>query len=207
LLDAAGEIFARDGFDRATVRDICQAAGANIAAVNYHFRNKEGLYTAVLQHGLARSLMMHPPDQGVSPAASPERRLEVFVHSFLQRLLISDAQGHYSRLMVREMSEPTAAMDTVVKEHIRPLSSRLVGIVREVLGSEASQEMVMQHAMSIVGQCVFYRHAERVIGKLWPKQKHTPAAIARLAMHITQFSLAGMLAGQDRLSAKRKAAK
>lgn len=182
------------------MRDICQSADANIAAVNYHFRNKEGLYTAVLQHGLARALAQHPPDQGVTPKARPEERLAVFIHSFLQRLLISDTQGTYARLMVREMSEPTAALDTVMKEHIRPLSDRLAGIVGEILGPEADREIVMQHAMSIVGQCVFYRHAERVIGKLWPQQKHTPAAIARLAEHITRFSLAGLLAERDERS-------
>jgi len=197
LLEAAGEIFAKEGFRRATVREICQHAKANIAAVNYHFRNKEGLYTAVLQHGMAASLKQHPPDSGVDSSASPERRLHVFIHSFLQRLLMGTSQGAYARLMVREMSEPTAALDVVVREHIRPLSDRLIGIVREILGPGASEEAVMQNAMSIVGQCVFYRHAEQVIAKLSPSQKHTPHAVARLAGHITQFSLAGLRAPRE----------
>lgn len=200
LLYAAGEIFAHQGFGRATVREICSRANANIAAVNYHFRNKAELYTAVLQHGMAASLQMHPPDSGVSPNASPEDRLHAFIHSFLQRLLIGTAQGAYARLMVREMSEPTAALDIVVREHIRPLSDRLNGIVREILGPEASEESVMQNAMSIVGQCVFYRHAEQVIAKLAPAQKYTPHAIAKLADHITRFSLAGLRAERESMA-------
>ncbi len=192
LLEAAAAIFARDGFRQATVREICLAARANIAAVNYHFRNKAGLYTAVLQHGMADALRQHPPDVGAGPDASAERRLHAFVHSFLQRLLIGTAQGAYARLMVREMSDPTSALDIVVREHIRPLSDRLNGIVREIVGPGVSREAVMQNAMSIVGQCVFYRHAEQVIAKLAPSQKHTPRAIAKLADHITRFSLAGL---------------
>jgi AcrR family transcriptional regulator len=200
LLEAAGEFFAQQGFRRATVREICISAKANIAAVNYHFRNKEGLYTAVLQHGLAASLKRHPPDSGVDLTASPERRLHAFIHSFLQRLLIGTSQGAYARLMVREMSEPTAALEVVVREHIRPLSDRLIGIVREIVGPQESEESVMHNAMSIVGQCVFYRHAEQVIATLAPSQRHTPQAVAKLADHITRFSLAGLRALRETTS-------
>jgi TetR/AcrR family transcriptional regulator, regulator of cefoperazone and chloramphenicol sensitivity len=49
LLDAAGEVFAEFGYRAATVRQICEKAGANVAAVNYYFRDKEGLYLAVLR--------------------------------------------------------------------------------------------------------------------------------------------------------------
>jgi len=44
LLEAAGEEFADKGFGGATVRAICARAGANVAAINYHFGDKERLY-------------------------------------------------------------------------------------------------------------------------------------------------------------------
>ncbi len=49
LLDAAGEVFAENGFRGTTVRAICQRAEANIASVNYYFRDKQGLYREVLR--------------------------------------------------------------------------------------------------------------------------------------------------------------
>ena len=53
LLEAACALFAERGWHGARVQDVCRAADANIAAVNYHFGGKEGLYRAVWDRALA----------------------------------------------------------------------------------------------------------------------------------------------------------
>ncbi|MBT5382627.1 MAG: helix-turn-helix transcriptional regulator, partial [Phycisphaerae bacterium] len=50
ILNAAMSVFGEHGFRGGTVRDICDRAGANVAAVNYHFHDKASLYAEVLQH-------------------------------------------------------------------------------------------------------------------------------------------------------------
>ncbi len=72
LLDAACAVFAEKGYHEATIAEICEKAGANIAAVNYHFGGKETLYVRAWKLAFERSLAAHPPDGGVPPEAPPE---------------------------------------------------------------------------------------------------------------------------------------
>ena len=48
LILAAGELFARDGVSGTKVRAIAALAGVNVALINYHFGNKDGLVNAVI---------------------------------------------------------------------------------------------------------------------------------------------------------------
>ena len=192
LLSAAGEVFAEQGFRGATVRDICSRADANIAAVNYHFGDKEKLYSAVLRHWLVEALKKYPPDGNLPPDAPANERLHAFVRSWLFRMLGEGMPAWHGRLMAREMSEPTAAFDILLDETVRPMAGRLTNIVRKLLGPDAPPNLIDDCAMSIAGQCCFYRHAHEMIRRLYPDRPHTPERIEHLADHITQFSLAAI---------------
>ena len=195
LLEAAGEVFAEAGFRDATVREICRRGKANVAAVNYHFGDKETLYLEVLRHSHARALEKYPPLLGVGPEAPPEEKLHAFVHSLLLRIFDKGPTSWHGKLMLREMIEPTAALDSVVAERIRPMASELGKIVGDILGRPPGDELVRRCAFSVVSQCVFYHHCRPVVTRLYPEQPSPdPAAIGKLADHITRFSLAALTA-------------
>lgn len=196
LLEAAGEVFAEHGYRRATVRDICSRAEANIAAVNYHFGDKEQLYIAALQHWLGEALRKFPPDGGLPPSAPPEQRLHAFVRSWLFRMLGKGMPAWHGKLMAREMSEPTAGFDTILAESIRPLSNRLSGLVGELLGPGVPERTVRDCALSVAGQCCFYRHAHEMIKRLFPEHSQGTDEIEHLSDHITRFSLAAIKAAR-----------
>jgi len=188
LLEAAGEIFAEHGYRAATVRQICEKARANIAAVNYHFGDKEGLYRAVLRSVHRTSAEKYPPNLAASPA-TPEQKLRAYVRSLLHRIFDEGRPGWHTKIMIREMLEPTRALDMLVEEGARPLHQELSAIVRELLGSAADDEVVRLSALSVMSQCVYYRRARPVITRLYPQQRYDSREVERLAEHIAQFSL------------------
>ena len=201
LLEAAGEVFAEAGFRNATVREICRRAGANIAAINYHFGDKEKLYTEVLRYSHGKTLEKYPPLLGVAENSPAEKKLRAFVHSLLLRIFDKGPTSWHGKLMAREMIEPSAALDSLVEERIRPMSSQLSKIVAEILGCPLDDERVRLCSFSVVSQCTFYNHCRPVVVRLFPKHPELDAAgVESLADHITKFSLAAMkgFAGKKR---------
>lgn len=192
LLDAAGEIFAEYGYRAATVRQICEKAGANVAAVNYYYGDKERLYLAVLRSVPDAHAVKYPSRSGLSPEATAAEQLRAYVRSLLHRVFDPGRPGWHSKIIAREMVEPTRALDSLLEEVARPLHRELAAIVRLLLGPSADDQAVRFCALSIMGQCVYYHHARSVLTRLYPGQKYGAEDIARLADHITEFSLAAL---------------
>jgi len=193
LLDAAGQTFAEKGFNAATVRDICKLAGANIAAVNYHFGEKEQLYIeAVKQAHCHRGEM---PEFAWTSQTSPEQKLEDFVRDMMTMMLDEEGPSWHIELMLREMARPTAACTELVKSFIGPMFELLCEILAELLPHGSPVETRLLHAFSIVGQCLLYRY-HRAVGRLLvtEEQHRTLWNVDVLSRHITQFSLAGVRA-------------
>jgi len=192
LLEAAGEVFAERGFRDATIQEICRRADANIAAVHYHFADKERLYRAVIQY--AEGCAGDSPPADIAPDTPAEKRLRGHIESFLLRLLDEGHPAWLGKLMAREMSQPTPALDVIVQEKIRTTYRRVDAIVRELLGPGACDDDVRACVLSVQGQCLFYRHCHPVLARLFPGLTFGHEQVPGLAEHITRFSLAGIRA-------------
>ncbi len=192
LLDAAGEVFAECGFRDATTQAICRRADANIAAVHYHFGDKEQLYRAVIQYAERCAAESRPANLGVDAPA--EKRLRAHIESFLVRLFDEGQPAWFGKLMAREMSEPTPGLDVIVQEKIDVTYRLVETIVRDLVGPEASDDDVRACVLSVQGQCLFYRHCHPVITRLFPDRCFGRNEVPELANHITRFSLAGIRA-------------
>jgi AcrR family transcriptional regulator len=195
LLEAAAEVFAADGFRAATIQRICKRAEANIAAAHYHFGDKAGLYTAVFEYAeqKAGARAWLEDDGNGTP---PEERLRTHVTSFLSRLLDPTRPAWFARLLAREMIDPTPALDSLVRRRMRANHEHLAAIIRDLLGPAATPEAIRLCTLSVVSQCTFYRNSAAIVARLYPEL--VPAKeVARIADHVTQFSLAAMQRMRD----------
>lgn len=197
LLNAAGEVFAREGFDSATVRSICQQAGANLAAINYHFGDKQRLYIEAVKTAHCRH--EGPPDLTWTDGTGPEEKLADFIRHMMQMMLADDRPSWHLELIMREMARPTEACVELVRSFIGPMFELLLTILGELLPPDTSLFDRHLYGFSIVGQCLLYRY-HRPVGRLLVGEEEYATCFDsdRIAEHITRFSLAGVKAAAQR---------
>jgi len=170
IFEAAGEVFAEKGFEKSTIREIAERAGADLHAVNYYLRDKQGLYEALFGQAY-------------------ENVTEEDQDEFARMRLLPPWQ---TRLMFREMTEPTGVLDGMTERFIRPRFTELVGIVRDIAGPQPPDLAVRLCAESIIGQCIHFVHGQAIIEKSIRELEHMPEGVEVIAEHITGFSLAAI---------------
>jgi AcrR family transcriptional regulator len=192
ILQVAAEVFAKSGFDKATVREICTQASVNVAAINYHFGDKENLYIQVLKYCKTLAFEKYPSDLDTKKSDSPEIKLKAFIRSFVFRILDDGPSSLFGRLVSREYIEPTGALDMLVEEAMRPTFLLLSEIVKELLGGKMPVMTVHMCCASIVSQCLFFLYGRHALTRLFPGQKFGTTEMETIADHITRFSLSAV---------------
>jgi len=194
LLAAAGEVFAAMGFWETTNAAICARAGANAAAVNYHFGSKEELYVAAWKYAFGRSTSSHPPDGGVSPAAPIEQRLRGRILSFLR--CGADREAYDLEILFKETACPTGLLTEAMAEAAEPIRQGFESLIREVLGPRASRQQLLFCQMSVMSLCFgplqHLRHARMTPAPPRPRGFPRKLDLERFADHAARFILAGL---------------
>ncbi|MFI5177010.1 MAG: CerR family C-terminal domain-containing protein, partial [Vicinamibacterales bacterium] len=193
LLDAATRLFAETGFRRVTVRAICRAAHANVAAVNYHFRNKLGLYREVTEAGIA--VLQETTDLAIKAGehGTPEEKLRAYIDVVTRRLLSTAGHDWLPHLISHEMIDPTPALAALIDRGLRPRLDYLGKIVGEILRRPPDDRHVVECVTSIHAQILMFR-SNPISDRLRAHAKMAHRSADAIADHITAFSLAGVRA-------------
>jgi len=194
LLASARKVFAEKGYHHATVAEICERAGANIAAVNYYFRSKETLYVEAWHSAFRRSITAHPPDGGVPPDAPPEARLRGRIRSLMHR--VADPESHEFDIIHKELANPTGLLTETLRTAIEPIQQGFSTVLRDLLGPGVSEADARLCERSTMTQCMHFMMRERFY-RLSPNV--TPPGPPPLGLdmdviadHVFRFILAGI---------------
>lgn len=192
LLQAAMQVFARDGFEKGSLRQICLRAKANLAAVKYYFGDKEGLYREVLIESHRRAVAQETPVI-FTEQENPEVTLRRWIVFCTRFVLLKRANNPVlGQLMAHEMRQPTPCLNDFLKLVVRPFHEELHRIIAAVLGKPAPDDSCVLLAHHIIGLCVHFDHGRVVIDRLGPPVPRTGPEIERLADGIADFALHGL---------------
>ena len=188
LLGVAGRVFADRGYQAATIREICLRAAANVAAVNYHFGGKLGLYTEVLQESV-RAAQIEAVQNALDQNAPPEDILRAVIRARLRGVCRGDLPDWHFRILAHELAQPTPALRQLINKVARPIYKRLLELIGGMIGLPPNDDKTRLCANSVMGQILTYVLAGPLLAGVWAELKMTPEQVERIADHIADFSL------------------
>jgi AcrR family transcriptional regulator len=190
LIDAAGPLFAELGKDGAPVREICNRAGVNVAAINYYFKDKDAFYSECVRvAGLGCASRATVPEW--APGTDWRVKLRDFIAMMLRRVAVDYEPAWQARLILREIFQPTEACARFVDEFVRPTFLMLRNIMAEALPHLDEQRRFLA-GFSIIAQCLHYRFTRAVIPQLIGQEAFNALNVELLTDHVTAFSVAAL---------------
>jgi AcrR family transcriptional regulator len=167
ILDTAERLFAERGFAGTSVREITDAAAANLGAVNYHFQSKENLYAEVFARRAAR--LREPMAAAASEAAGiarerPEEALRALGRVFLAPHNRRETALRLLGLLTRETVEKCLPSGFLAREFQAPAIEAFRSVVRQIRPA-IEDAVALACAHSFFAQLVYIaRNAARGAG-------------------------------------------
>ena len=193
LLEAGGAVFAEFGFDRATAKEIALRAGANAAAVNYHFGGVEALYEDVLAEAHHRLMSYDVLARTVAADIDQRERLRRFITLLVKVVRTGNENSWPAKVIVRELIAPTPHIDKLRREEIEPKKALLFSVIAQIIGVTPDNPLVAQAALSTMAPCFMLLVAEKRVSEIIPALGRETTTDEELADRLFRFTLGGLI--------------
>jgi TetR/AcrR family transcriptional regulator, regulator of cefoperazone and chloramphenicol sensitivity len=203
LLEAAGQVFAEKGFDRATGREICDRAGTNSAAINYYFGGMEGLHAAVIEEAQGRLISLEKLKSAIAGKTDAKAKLEAILGLAVEFLTGPISSSWVLRVLGREFVAPSSVIDELIEKQGIPKLRILKAIVAELMELPEDHPAVGRGCLTLIAPCSMLLIADRrTLRRVFPSLYLNRDNAAALARHMLDYALAGLAAAGRRARAE-----
>jgi AcrR family transcriptional regulator len=195
LLEAAGQVFAEKGYEGATAKEICRRAGANAAAVNYHFGGIAPLYAAVLEEARRRIFSAQAIAHALEGKSDPRDKLEAAVGVIVRALLRPAVTSWAVRIFGRDLISLSPTADAFKEKLALPrarLMRRLVGSLMKLPDDDPVVAMACLNLMAPI--CTLILADRRMLRRALPGLDLSADNSEAVARSLARYALAGLAA-------------
>ncbi|MDQ0586792.1 TetR/AcrR family transcriptional regulator [Variovorax paradoxus] len=188
ILETAGQLFAERGFAESTSKEICTRAGTNMAAVNYHFGSRDGLYEAVLIEAHRQLVSMDELASLASEPTDPRQKLRAFLMHLIE--LGSQPRAPWGfRVVLREALSPSPALPALIRQAVLPKARLIRGLIGGIMGLPDDHPSVQRALLFAVLPCIVMTVAPKdLASKVLPALKDADG----LADDLMRYVFAGL---------------
>lgn len=190
LVAVATRQFSAHGYKDVTIRAISHEARANVAAVNYHFRDKLGLYREVLESAIAVVTQTMEKAIQEGRGRSAEDKLRAYIRVHCDAILASTGPNVLQQLVHREAQEPTIGVEGVLERMFKPRCDYLFAVIGDLLTLPPTDPRVRLCAFSIHGLIVMFR--PNPIAERAGAQQNMSFSTEQITDHLLTFCLAAI---------------
>ena len=191
LIDAALAVFGEFGFEGASTRMLADKAGANLAAIPYHFGGKEGLYRAAAEYSVARitdqttGMLQEIEDALLTvplPRATALGLLHKYTDTLVAIMLGSREADSWAAFIMKEQLQPGAAFEILYKGMMRRIHEAGAGLLAVLLKQPKNEISIKLRAITIFGQILIFRTSRHAVLRQvgWKEFSHDRLQLIRL---------------------------
>ncbi|MDO5651619.1 MAG: TetR/AcrR family transcriptional regulator [Moraxella sp.] len=190
ILETAGELFAAQGFAQTPNKAIAAAAQVDLASINYHFGNRDGLYQAVLIEAHSRIISLMDLQQLADSPLPPAEKLRLILHAVIQKAL--NNQGWHTAIIAQAITQHAQTLRLLDGEML-PKSQLLKKILSDISGIDENDPALLPCVLSIIAPLLtLFLFGKNMPAPLLGLQNQSPEAIAETLHRYAVAGLAGV---------------